>query len=256
MTDPAGNTSLYDYDSATGWKIEERNALSKIRRFDYNPMGLLTSMWGDTVYPVSFTYDAEGRQTGMTTYRSGNAWTGPNWPTVVGDQTAWTYDAASGLVTAKIDAKGKSVTYNYSADGKLLTRTWARQVNGNPLTTTYTYSVAGDLLSADYSDSTSDIAYTYNRLGNFATVADAAGTRTFAYNAQFDRTGETIAGIYNKVLTYSYETSGVKWRFTGFSLDNGFSTGYSYDSYGRLNRMDRNGGGGLRLHTACQQRVD
>ena len=178
----------------------------------------------------------------MTTYRSGNAWTGPSWPTVVGDQTVWTYDAASGLVTAKTDAQGRSVTYNYSTDGKLLTRTWARQVNGNPLTTAYAYNTAGDLLSADYSDSTPDIAYTYNRLGKLATVTDAAGTHTFTYNAQFDRTGKTIAGIYNKVLAYSYETSGVKGRFTGFTLDNGFATGYSYDSYGRLNQIGTGAG--------------
>ena len=58
MTDPAGNVLSFDYDSATGWKILERNALNKVLRFDYNSMGLLTSMWGDSVYPVSFTYDA------------------------------------------------------------------------------------------------------------------------------------------------------------------------------------------------------
>ena len=38
-----------------------------------------------------------------------------------------------------------------------------------------------EFLKADYSDSTPDIERTYNRIGDLATVIDAAGTRTFAY---------------------------------------------------------------------------
>ena len=38
------------------------------------------------------------------------------------------------------------------------------------------------------------------RLAKQSTVTDAAGTRTFAYNADFDLTSETINGIYSKVL--------------------------------------------------------
>ncbi|MPM29932.1 hypothetical protein SDC9_76474 [bioreactor metagenome] len=98
------------------------------------------------------------------------------------------------------------------------------------------------MLSVDYSDSTPDISYNYTRLGQLAGVSDAAGNRTFAYSRQFARTGETITGIYNKVLNYSYETSGAKGRLTGFTLDNGFETTYSYDSYGRLNQIGTGAG--------------
>ena len=65
----------------------------------------------------------------MRTYRMNAAWNGTTWPTDVnGDLTAWSYDEASGLVTAKTDANNKSVTYSYTIDGKLATRTWARGI--------------------------------------------------------------------------------------------------------------------------------
>jgi len=34
----------------------------------------------------------------------------------------------------------------------------------------------------DYSDTTPDVATTYDRLGRQATVTDATGTRTFSYD--------------------------------------------------------------------------
>jgi hypothetical protein len=60
-------------------------------------------------------------------------------------------------------ADGQGPSYTYTAGGKLQTRTWARTVNGQPLTTTYAYNNAGDLVSVDYSDSTPDVAHTYDR---------------------------------------------------------------------------------------------
>jgi len=97
------------------------------------------------------------------------------------DTTTWAYDSATGLLTAKTDAKGKAVTYTYDSANRLATRTWAR----GPVTT-YSYnSATGELTTVDYSDTTPDIAYTYNRLGQQKTVTDAVGTRTFAYKTHF-----------------------------------------------------------------------
>ena len=119
----------------------------------------------------------------MRTFRENAAWNGMVWPAnVSGDLTTWTYDAASGLVTSKTDAKGKSVNYTYTVDGKLASRTWARGI-----VTNYTYdSATGKLLKADYSDTTPDITYTYNRSGQIATIQDAAGSRTFTYDNTFN----------------------------------------------------------------------
>jgi YD repeat-containing protein len=99
--------------------------------------------------------------------------------------TRWEYHVATGLLTAKEDASGKRTTYTYAPGGRLLTRTWARTGTSNaPIVTTYGYDGStGELTAIDYSDDTPDIAFTYDRLGRQHTVTDAAGTRTFAYNA-------------------------------------------------------------------------
>ncbi len=49
--------------------------------------------------------------------------------------------------------------------GRLLTRTWARTVGGQPLVTTYGYNGAGDMTTVDYSDTTADVTYGYDRRG-------------------------------------------------------------------------------------------
>ena len=54
----------------------------------------------------------------------------------------WSYNNR-GQMTAKTYADNSSVAYTYNGDGQLLTRTWARQVNGAPLVTTYSYDAAG-----------------------------------------------------------------------------------------------------------------
>ena len=228
VTNAAGNTTTYDYDNTTGRKISERNALGKFSRFAYNSYGQVTKVWGESEYPLEFAYDLMGRKVAQTTYRDATvSFAGTTFPTVKGDVTTWTYDESSSLVTSKKDANNKSVTYTYSADGKLLTRTWARGI-----TTTYSYDTAtGELLKADYSDATQDIERTYNRMGNLISVRDAAGVRTFNYDENFNLTGETLG---DRTLVYTYSTSGIKGRYIGLT---GNHT-YSYDQFGRINQIN------------------
>ena len=170
----------------------------------------------------------------MRTFRENAAWNGMVWPTnVSGDLTTWTYDAASGLVTSKTDAKGKSVNYTYTVDGKLASRTWARGI-----VTNYTYdSATGKLLKADYSDTTPDITYTYNRSGQIATIQDATGSRTFIYDNTFNQIKETISGIYSKDLNKSYTATGMKGQIQGFAIGEVQNYIYTYDDYGRINKI-------------------
>lgn len=239
VTDPAGNTTTYDYDSSSGRLLWEKNALNQYTRYAYNSFGRQTMIWGDTQYPVTLGYDAYGQQISLKTYRTGDAWNSASWPgaSLAGDQTTWTYDAASGLVTAKTDAAGNATTYTYTTDGRLASRTWARQVNGDPLVTTFSYNALGSLLKVDYSDATPDITITYNRIGQPVTVQDAAGTRNFAYNANLGLISETVSGIYNKTLTRTYTTAFGKGKVLSMSIGNVNNYTYDYDTYGRLNKI-------------------
>ena len=241
-TDAAGNATSYEYDTASGRLLWKKNALNHYTRYAYNARGQQTRVWGDAEYPVEYGYDSHGQKITMTTFRGGSAWNGESWPNPApaGDTTTWTFDAASGAVTAKTYADGHGPTYTYTVDGKLATRTWARaDANNNPLTTTYSYDAdTGELIGIDYSDSTPDISYTYTRTGQPATVTDAAGTRTFAYNAQLQEVSETISGgLYSKTLTRSYTTTGMKGRKLGLAVGGVANYTYSYDSYGRLNKI-------------------
>ena len=104
VTNAAGNTTTYDYDSTTGRKISERNALGKYSRFAYNSYGQITKVWGESEYPLEFAYDLMGRKVAQTTYRDATvSFAGTTFPTVAGDVTTWTYDESSGLVISQKD---------------------------------------------------------------------------------------------------------------------------------------------------------
>lgn len=185
VEDAAGNQTTYAYDSATGRKISQTDPLSNTSYMSYTSLGQLEKTWGSATYPVSYAYDAYGRMTQMNTYRGGSGWTSSSWPASPGtaDTTTWGYHAGSGLLTNKADAAGQSVGYTYSAGGKLASRTWARSDGTNALSTTYSYNDAGDLTAIDYSDSTPDVAFTYDRLGRQLTASSSVRTHTFTYNA-------------------------------------------------------------------------
>ncbi|MBR0457787.1 MAG: hypothetical protein IJJ26_00985 [Victivallales bacterium] len=238
-TDAAGNTTSCGSDNAgrLAWK---KNALNKYARYAYNQRGQQTRVWGDTEYPVEYSYDQYGQKVAMTTFRTGNAWSGESWPNPapVGDTTTWNYDAATGLLTSKVYADGYGPSYAYTADGKLATRTWARKdAQDNDLVTTYSYNLFGELTGIDYSDSTPDITYAYNRFGKLSQVTDVVGMRTFAYNATLDEVSETITGLYGKTLTRTYTSTGFKGRKQGLSIGNVSHYAYGYDSYGRMDQI-------------------
>lgn len=237
VEDAAGHRVSFTYEADTGLKASETNALDNTTRFLYNLQGQVTHTWGDAAYPVKYEYDTYGRMEKMHTYRGGSNWNQAMWPTGAtgdADTTTWHYQESTGLLTSKEDALGKSVSYTYEG-GRLETRTWARTDGSNPIVTTYGYDDnTGELTSIDYSDATPDIAFTYDRLGRQKTVTDASGTRTFAYNGGLQLESETMTGLFDRVTTRSYETSGVMGRSIGFNTGSDYSITYGYDTHGRF----------------------
>jgi len=249
IEDPVQNRTTYTYDPVTGRKVTETNAIGRVSRYAYNDRGQVTYIWGDAAEPVKYVYDSYGRMSEMHTFRSGTGWEGISWPTgTTGDAdiTTWHYQESTGLLTSKEYADNKIFSYFYTLGGKLDTRSWSRTVGGIPLETTYSYDPqANELLTIDYSDTTPDITFTYDRLGRQKIVIDAAGTRTFAYKSdtlQLD--SETISGLHNRVITHTYETSGVIGRDTGFTIESEYSAVYGYEANtGRFNSIAWNAGG-------------
>ena len=200
----------------------------------------MLALWGDVPYPTEYSYDSYGRMSTLNTYRGTSAdFTQSTWPSSPGtaDTTTWTYQESTGLLTAKTYADAKSVSYTYTADGKLATRTWSRLDGSNPLVTSYSYDTAADLTGIAYSDSTPAVGFTYNRLGQETSVSDALGNRIFSYNNHLQLSTEGIDGLYDRTITHGYDSIG---RNNALSLDSGYSLSYSHDGYGRHNGLAMN----------------
>ena len=137
-------------------------------------------------------------------------------------------------VTRK-DSGGSQVSqtvYTYDAFGRVASTTDAR--NG---ATTYTYNNAGDLQTIDYSDTTPDVSYTYDRRGRRLTAVCNGITTTWTYNdanqpLTESYSGGTLAGLS---MNWVYDN---KLRLSTLTAKNGASTlqtaSYTYDTAGRL----------------------
>jgi YD repeat-containing protein len=205
----ASNRTTYGYDTL-GRRTSVTDALGNITHTQYDVDGRVTKTWG-AVYPVEYGYDVQGRMVSMKTFRDEN---GP------GDETRWFYDQPTGLLTNKLYADGFGPSYAYTPAGNLSSRTWARldPETGLACQALYAYDAAGSLLGIDYSDTTPDIAYTYDRLGNTVSVVDASGSHTLTYAPD----GQMLADIIkfqNAVFTLheAYDTLG---RSSGYALSN------------------------------------
>ena len=203
----------------------------------YKPTGQLWRQWGDATSPVEYGYDTTyGDRTSMSTFRGGTGWNQIHWPGTgsntsnspgEADSTTWGYDPATGLLAAKTDAANKTVSYTYNSAGQLATRKWSRLVPvgtnaGQPVTTTYTYdSATGEQTGISYNDGTPTLSYTYNRLGQIATIGDYVGTRTLGYDSAkpWRLATESFPAFYgDRGFTRLYESAGVIGRVHGFQL--------------------------------------
>lgn len=234
----AGVPTQYSYawgsTSSPGRTVTTTDADSNVSYVRYNAMELPLHLGGAAASATAFDYDDRGRQTTMTTWRSGTSYDETNWPASGGDTTTWTPDPATGLLTQKKDAAGKVVDYTYTELGQVATRTLARYVSGSTtdrVKATYDYYssggtntdvsyLTGELKGISYNDSlTPSVAFTYNRAGLLAGATDGVtGTHVFAYNPTnpSQLTSETLAAFYgSRVQTRKYDTYG---RATGFTL--------------------------------------
>ena len=167
-----------------------------------NTLGQSTRQWGSQTNPVTYGFDAAGRMTEQTTYRAVVEASADTFPAVDGDTTRWVYHA-SGELLEKEYPGGKKTTYTHDVAGRMLTRTWARDVSA-----TYSY-LAGQLTGIDYSDATAHVTFTYDRIGRTCFVAQGSGTTAntsqYLYNDNDNGSNGTLGaglGLYSETITY------------------------------------------------------
>lgn len=240
VTDPAGNVVSYEYDTNSGFLLWIKNSNEKFTKYSYNSRGQITQISGDVPQPIVLEYNELGEQTSLWSFRTNeaNMLSGNIWDHALGDQTQWTYDVSSGVVTHLTDSTGKSITYEYDSNNRVTRRIRARLVDTVPLYTDYSYNQRGKLHSVNYSDDTPSIVYEYDRLGRIKTVQDGVGIRAFSYTDNYKLHAENISGIYNKNIVRAYTTSGKKGRAAGLYIDDTEIYTYGYDELGRINQVN------------------
>jgi YD repeat-containing protein len=111
-------------------------------------------------------------------------------------------------MTEMILPLGSIWSYAYDPDGNLVSQVDA---NGNASpepgdgTTTYSYDRAGRLVGIDYSDSTPDVSFSYDAVGNRVQMTDGQGTQTYAYDSVSRLTGVSRG---QDTFSYLYDLAG------------------------------------------------
>src|SRR5258706_2289814 len=235
MTTPApGNggsaqvTTKYFDNMGRVWKSTLPDGTSVTN--EYFTTGLLKKKYGSRLYPVEYTYDAQGRMLTMKTWKNFSANAGSA-------TTSWSYDQYRGWLTGKTyDGGAAGPSYTYTAAGRLASRLWARGTN-----TTYHYSLAGDLSTTFYSDtSTTGITNAFDRSGRVSGVTNGASICTFNLGdpgqllsekwSAGPLNGLTVSNVYDATLRRT--TNGV-WNGTVWLTQ----ARYAYDPGSRLSSV-------------------
>jgi len=243
VTDPGGRVTSYAYDSS-GRRLSTTLPDTTVTYASYYPDGQVKATWGSQTYPTFTTYDYADRRRTLRTQPTLAA----GIPTDLGGSlTTWNYSTITGQLISKLDAVGKGANYTYTAAGRLFTRTWARSSVANPMITTYSYT-AGQLYFTDYSDTTPDVALTFDRLGRPETITQTNQSQiTHTYDpATFAPDTETIKydldhnGTYEFTRLLDHKPTNLG-RDAGFELKNGNTVEnqatYIYDNAGRISTI-------------------
>ncbi|MBI3871290.1 MAG: RHS repeat-associated core domain-containing protein [Verrucomicrobia bacterium] len=194
-TGQSAQTTSFEYDSM-GRMIRMVYPDSTSMTNEYHPTGELKKTYGSRTYPVEYTYDDQGRMKSVKTWKdfTGNSGTAT---------TTWNYDGYRGFLTNKAYADGLGPNYTYTAGGKLKARAWVRGI-----TTTYVTNSIGEVVTIDYSDSTPDVSFTFDRLGRKTTLSQGGNTNEFLYNdaGQVISEKSTAGTLSGLALTNTYDT--------------------------------------------------
>jgi RHS repeat-associated protein len=248
-------TWTYAYDEA-GNRKTVTDPLGNHADTVYNALNQPTSVTDERGNPTTYIYDVMNRLWKVTPPAAGGTGTlyteyaydprgnlasrvDPNAHT-----TTWTYDL-DGLLTQKTRPLIGSWNYTYFANGTLKT---LEKPSGSSTPTfgdgtiTYDYDHMSRLTSVGYSDTTPDVARTYDLAGRLDTMTDGAGgTVDYSFDdadrlTDIARTG-AVAGL-NGTFHYGYDDAG---NVTARTYPDTTATSSVFDEDGRLTSVASGG---------------
>ena len=230
-TDPLGNSTTNSYDLVGNLQaVTDANGHTTSYTHDYAGRILTVTApdpdgGGPLAAPVTtYTYDPAGNRLTRSD--------------ALGHVTSWAYDALNRAVSETLpDPDGGGpltpsvTTSSYDPNGNLLAVTDPNG-NGTPAAgdgiTGYGYDRANRLTSIGYSDSTPDVAFTLDDVGNRLSMADGSGTETRAYDS-LDRLLNVTRP--SAALAYTYDAAS---NLTRRTYPDGTVVDLSYDPLNRL----------------------
>ncbi len=298
ITAPSGRSAAGTYDANDNLtQVQQKDASGNVlatTTYTIASWGLVTDKYDPNNHHTSYTYDSNGYLNSTTT--------------PLGNKTQWTYDAL-GFKTSRTDAMGRPTTYTPDAWERLVTttypdnttNTYGYDANGNltafnnyssnwtrtydadnrmltetiPGTTivSHTYDASGQkgLLSTTTDTDGRAISYAYSARNELASVSEAAGTESYAYDAngnqlhrylpnglrtdQYYNADNTLDCYYNwnggSTILQSYGYSyNADHQITGYNegqsgnlhgTGNPTQVSYGYDALGHLTSDTRTG---------------
>lgn len=194
-----GGTTTYTYDTRGNLGTSTDSTGTTTLTYESGTDRLLSIAYPDG-RTVAYTYDAFGRR---QTISDQNGYT-----------VAYGYDAQGRLETLS-DGSGTLVTYTYDPVGRV-----SRKDFGNGTASVFTYNSLSQLtqiqnLRPDTSVE-SQFDYTYDSNGRRRTETTAAGTTTYAYDANGQLVAVDLPG--GRTIAYSYDAAGNRTSVTDSSL--------------------------------------
>jgi RHS repeat-associated protein len=192
--DAQGNSKLFTYDGAGNPLSSANTAATATSKVDYNTDGTLNTSTDPRNNVTDYTANTDHQVTNIA--------------------------PPSGSSLAP-------VVLAYDGFGRL-----QAVRDGRGLRTTYAYDRADRIKTIQYSDTTPDVAFTYDGAGNVLTRTDASGTTTFSYDGQ-NRIASRSATSGGGTLSYGYDKAG---NLTSKTDARG-ATGYTYDAANQVTEM-------------------
>jgi RHS repeat-associated protein len=257
VTNAAGEVTLYTYD-ANANPVSMTDGLGRVTTFEYDANDRL----GRIVFPdgstQTNTYDALDRQISETDPAGSTTWFAYDArdqlravTNALGYVTSFDYDELGNLLS-QTDAKGRVTRHAFDSFGQRTRRTLPRgpsenfrydangnltnRVDFNGRTTAFLYDVMNRLTQRipDPAFGEPTVSFTYTATDLRASMTDASGVTTYAYNQRDWLTNKTTP---QGTLAYRYDAAGNVTHIQSLNA-NGVSLGYEYDGLNRVRAVN------------------